>query len=54
VQADKIQYGNPDYRSELGFWLARSYGANRHTGKIAQLYVVLSSRKRQMKTMQSL
>lgn len=42
VQADKIQYCNPNYRRELGHWLG--LGAMGLTGiqaKIAQLYVVL-------------
>ncbi len=42
VQADKIQYGNPDYRSELGFWLGQGVmGPTGIQAKIAQLYVVL-------------
>lgn len=42
VQADRIQYGNPDYRSELGFWLGQGVmGPTGIQAKIAQLYVVL-------------
>jgi hypothetical protein len=42
VQADKIQYGNPDYRSELGFWLGQGVmGPTGIQAKVAQLYVVL-------------
>ncbi|HSD58275.1 MAG TPA: hypothetical protein VLB04_08850 [Methanotrichaceae archaeon] len=42
VQSDKIQYGNPDYRSELGFWLGQGVlGPTGIQAKIAQLYVVL-------------
>jgi hypothetical protein len=42
VQADKIQYGDPDYRSELGFWLGQGVmGPTGIQAKIAQLYVVL-------------
>jgi nitroreductase len=42
VQADKIQYGSPDYRSELGFWLGQGVmGPTEIQAKLAQLYVVL-------------
>lgn len=42
LRADKIQYGNPDYRSELGFWLGQGVmGPTGIQAKIAQLYIVL-------------
>lgn len=42
VRADKIQYGNPDYRSELGYWLGQGVlGPTGVQAKLAQLYVVL-------------
>lgn len=42
AQADRTQYGNPDYRSELGFWLGQGVmGPTGIQAKIAQLYVVL-------------
>jgi nitroreductase len=42
VRADKIQYGDPNYRSELGYWLGQGVlGPTGIQAKIAQLYVVL-------------
>ncbi len=42
VRADKTQYGDPNYRSELGFWLGQGVmGPTGIQAKIAQLYVVL-------------
>ncbi len=42
VRADKIQYGDPNYRSELGYWLGQGVlGPTGIQAKVAQLYVVL-------------
>ncbi len=42
VRADKIQYADPNYRSELGYWLGQGVmGPTGIQAKIAQLYVVL-------------